>query len=311
MRRWPIWIAVPLTLALLLTGCAGGGGQAPAFSKDGGKVKVAASFYPVYEFAKAVGGDRVDAVYLVPAGTEPHDWEPTPRHIQLLNQANLFVYSGAGMEHWVDKTLGSLDNKQLMAVEATKGFDLIRGQGGSDAAEQWDPHVWLDPLGAAYEVERIRDGLIQVDPAGKGVYEANAAAYIDQLKALDQAFQTGLSACVQHQFFTTHSAFSYLARRYGIDQHPIMGLTPEAEPKPKELAAIVRDAKQNGVKYIFFETLVSDKVAKMVAQEIGAKTLVLNPYEGLTAAEVKAGKNYLSVMRENLTNLQIAMECGK
>jgi zinc transport system substrate-binding protein len=305
MRRLSIWTALILSLALL-AGCSKGGGQVPGFAAGGsGKVKVAASFYPVYEFARAVGGDRIDALYMVPAGTEPHDWEPTPRHIQMLNEANLFIYSGAGMEHWVDKTIQSLDNKAIPVVEASAGFDLIKG------AEGWDPHVWLDPLGVVHEVERIRDGLIKADPAGQATYEANASAYIAKLKALDQEFKAGLSQCGKQQFYTTHAAFGYLARRYRIDQHPIMGLTPDAEPKPRELAAIVADARQSGIKYIFFETLVSDKVAKMVAQEIGAKTLVLNPFEGLTAEEIKAGMDYLSVMRANLTNLKTAMECGK
>lgn len=306
MRR--SFVALTVLAAVALTGCsAAGQGSVPAFSGQPDKVKVATSFYPVYEFVAAVGGDRVDAINLVPPGTEPHDWEPTPRHITTLGQAHLFVYSGAGMEHWVDKTVASVDNKALVTLEGSRGFDLIKGgEGGA-----YDPHLWLDPQGVAYEVTAIRDALTKVDPAGKAIYDANAAAYLGKLSALDQEFRDGLSQCKSRTFFTTHSAFGYLARRYDLEQHAIMGLSPDAEPKPKELAAIVADAKQGGVKYIFFETLVSDKVAKMVANEIGAQTLVLNPFEGLTDAEVKAGKNYLSVMRENLANLKLAMECGK
>ncbi|HWI61844.1 MAG TPA: metal ABC transporter substrate-binding protein [Symbiobacteriaceae bacterium] len=296
-------------LLLLGAGCSQSGGKAPAFAGDAGKVKVATSFYPMYEFARAVGGDRVDLINLVPAGTEPHDWEPTPGHIKALNGANLFIYNGAGFEHWVDKTVASLDNKSLVTVETAKGADLIKAEAGSD--EEWDPHVWLDPLFASRQVEAIRDALVKADPAGKATYEGNAGVYLGKLKELHQEFQSGLSQCKQTQFFTSHSAFAYLAHRYNIEQHPIMGLSPDAEPKPKELAGIVSEAKEHKVKYIFFETLVSDKVAKLVAQEIGASTLVLNPIEGLTDAEVKAGKDYLAVMRENLANLKTALECGK
>lgn len=272
-------------------------------------MKVAASFYPLYEVVRAVGGDHVDAVNLVPPGTEPHDWEPTAGDIKTLNTSILFVYNGTGLEHWLNKTLNSLDNKALVSVEASKGIDLVKAQ--DEKAAVWDPHVWLDPLGLAKEAEAVRDGLIKVDGTHKADYEVNTAAYIDKLKALDQEYAAGLGGCTQKEFFTSHAAFGYLAHRYGLNQHPIMGLAPDVEPQPKELARIVKTAREKNIKYIFFETLVSDKVSRTVAQEIGAKTLVLNPFEGLTPDEIKAGQDYFSVMRENLANLKTALECGK
>jgi zinc transport system substrate-binding protein len=310
MRRVSVWISLAMAL-VMLAGC-GQSGKAPAFTGTAGKLKVATSFYPLYEFTKAVGGDQVDLVNLVPPGTEPHDWEPTAAHIKTLNQAAVFIYNGAGVEHWLDKTLNSLDNKALLAVETSRGLDLLKGDGeeGSDQ-ETWDPHVWLDPESAIRQVEAIRDGLAQADPAHKATYEANADAYSAKVRKLDEEYRAALSGCPRQEFFTSHAAFGYLARRYGLTQHAIMGLTPDAEPRPKELADIVTRAKAKGIKYIFFETLVSDKVSKVVAQEVGAKTLVLNPFEGLTAAEMEAGKDYLAVMRENLANLKLALECGK
>lgn len=315
--RKALWGSLLAVVLLVGAGCSTSGGKVPAFAADGGKVKVATSFYPMYEFAKAVGGDKIDLINLIPAGTESHDWEPKPGHIKALNAAQVFIYNGAGFEHWVEKTVKSLDNQNLVTVEAAKGAELIKaaaadehGHGHEDENE-WDPHVWLDPLFAVRQVEAIRDGLVKADAANKATYESNAAAYIEKLKALHGEFETGLSQCQQTEFFTSHAAFSYLANRYKIEQHPIMGLTPDAEPKPKELAEIVKEAKEHEVKYIFFETLVSDKVAKLVAKEIGASTLVLNPLEGLTEDEVKAGKEYRSVMRENLANLKTALECGK
>jgi zinc transport system substrate-binding protein len=298
-----------ILLLLFAAGCSTAT-RAPSFAAGDGKVKAATSFYPVYEFTRAVGGDRVDVVNMVPAGVEPHDWEPTPGHIRTLNAAQLFIYSGAGMEHWVPKTLASLDNQSLAVVEAASGIGLLQG---ADPAEesQWDPHVWLDPVLAVHEVEQIRDALIKIDPAGAETYTANAAAYVGQLKALDAEFRAGLTGCVRREFYTTHSAFGYLAREYNLQQEPIMGLTPDAEPRPRDLAHLIDQAKTNRVKYIFFETLVSDKVARMVAREVGAHTLVLNPLEGLTADQIKAGESYVSVMRENLANLKLAMECGK
>ncbi|MFZ5814814.1 MAG: metal ABC transporter substrate-binding protein [Bacillota bacterium] len=318
MRISMRWAALALVL-FLLAGC-GGAGKAPAFAESGG-LKVATSFYPLYEFARVVGGEKIDLINLVPPGTEPHDWEPTAGHIKALNSAQVFLYNGAGMEHWVEKTVKSLQNSSLAVVEASRGFALLEGApedehghaGEKDehghGAEEFDPHIWLDPRGAIHMVEQIRDAFVQADAANKALYEANAAAQIAKLKALDAEFAQGLAQCSSREFFTSHAAFGYLAHRYGLEQHAIMGLAPDAEPTPKELQEIVAEAREHNVKYIFFETLVSDKVAKVVAQEIGAQTLVLNPFEGLTDEEIKAGKDYLAVMRENLTNLKTALDC--
>lgn len=324
MRRSKFWAVIAL-VALVVTGC-GGAAKVPSFA-EADRLKVATSFYPLYEFAAAVGGDKADVINLVPPGTEPHDWEPTAGHIKTLNAAQVFLYNGAGMEHWVKKTLQSLDSKSLSVVETSRGFALLQGRhddhGDADEhgheeeeadehgheAEEFDPHIWLDPKGAIHTVEMIRDAFVQADATHKATYEANAARYIEKLKALDAEFQTGLAQCRTQEFFTSHAAFGYLAHRYGLEQHAIMGLAPEAEPTPKDLAAIIAEAKEHDVRYIFFETLVSDKVAKVVADEIGAQTLVLNPFEGLTEADIKAGKNYLSVMQENLANLKTALEC--
>ncbi|MFZ5824910.1 MAG: metal ABC transporter substrate-binding protein [Bacillota bacterium] len=317
MRRSIFWAVIAL-VSVLVTGCGGSSGKVPAFT-DESKLKVATSFYPLYEFAKVVGGDKVEAINLVPPGTEPHDWEPTAGHIKLMNSAQVFLYNGAGFEHWVEKTVKSLDTKSLVVVETSKGFELMEGAHEEDDGhghgkkddhgEEFDPHIWIDPLGAIHTVEAIRDAFIQADSANKAVYEANAAAQIAKLKELDDEFRAALGQCRTKEIFVSHAAFGYLAHRYGLEQHAIMGLAPDAEPKPKELKRIVDEAKEHGIKYIFFETLVSDKVAKVVAKEIGAQTLVLNPFEGLTDEEIKAGKNYLVVMRENLANLKTALEC--
>lgn len=297
-----------LLAAAVLAGCSSGGG-APQPAAASGKVRVATSFYPVYEFTQAVGGDRVEVTNLVPAGVEPHDWEPTSKDMKLLNQSRVIVYNGAGMEHWIEKTLKSLDKGQQILVETTRGLDLMKGEGEEGA--EWDPHVWLDPALAAKQVELIRDALSQADPAGKETYAANAAAYTAKLQQLDGEIKAGLSSCRTQTFYTSHSAFNYFARRYGLKQRALMGLAPDAEPKPKDLADLTNAAKAEGIKYIFFETLASDKVAKTLAREVGAQTLVLNPLEGLTPDEVKAGQSYLTVMHENLAHLKTAMECGK
>lgn len=346
MRRLR-WLAA-LALTLMLVGGCGGTNVtrrgASAFVGDG-RLRVATSIYPVYEFARAVGGDQVDLVNLVPPGTEPHDWEPSVGDIRTLNDAQVFLYNGAGFEHWVDAALASLDNRDLMAMETSEGFALLdaAGHGHSHEGElvhdehdpdqahedddhhadpehedsdhhahdhgDLDPHIWLDPNGAAHTVARIRDALAAADPANAEVYRSNAEAYLAELAALDEEFAAGLARCERRVFFTTHAAFGYLAHRYGLEQHAIMGLAAEAEPTPRALKAVVDAAREHDVQYIFFETLVSDKVARVVADEVGAETLVLNPFEGLTPEQIAAGEDYLSVMRQNLTNLRKALGC--
>lgn len=334
MRRLRGFVAA-VTALLLLAGCATADGArrgASGFAEDG-RLRVVASIYPIYEFARAVGGDRIELVNLVPPGTEPHDWEPSVGDIRTLNGAQVFLYAGAGFEHWIDKALASLDNRDLMAVETSAGFALLGGnpshgdesahddhdegmhgdhQEGADEGHHHgglDPHIWLDPTGAAHIVERIRDGLAAADPGNADVYRTSAAAYLKELEALDREYAAGLAQCERRTFFTTHAAFGYLARRYGLEQRAIMGLAPDAEPTPRALKAVVDAAREQDVRYIFFETLVSDRVARVVADEIGAETLVLNPFEGLTPEQVAAGEDYLSVMRENLANLRIALGC--
>jgi len=325
--RWLAALALTLTL---VGGCGGadGTGRGVAFAGDG-RLRVATSIYPIYEFARAVGGDRIDLVNLVPPGIEPHDWEPSVGDIRTLNAAQVFLYNGAGFEHWVDAVLASLDNRDLVAVEAGAGFTLRDGEDGADhegdgehggdaghdgeAADHdhvhLDPHIWLDPQGAAHIVGQIRDALAAAEPEHAAEYRKNAESYLQDLAALDEEYTAGLAQCERRVFFTTHAAFGYLAHRYGLEQRAIMGLAPEAEPTPKALQAVVEEAREHDVKYIFFETLVSDKVARVVAEEIGAETLVLNPFEGLTPEQIAAGEDYLSVMRQNLTNLRLAMGC--
>jgi zinc transport system substrate-binding protein len=308
------------TLSLLLVILAVVLGTCPPARAD--KPLVVASFYPLYEFAKQVAGEHAEVVSLVPVGIEPHDWEPAPPDVIRVQRAKLFVYNGAGLEPWVEKLLRDAKARGTAVVRATERVALLSGDrpghqhahGAKPGAPKGkthavDPHVWLDPVRAQAQVEAIRAGLAKVDPAHAAAYAANAQAYWAKLAALDAAFASGLKECARRDFVTTHSAFSYLARRYGLTQIPIQGIEPEAEPNPADLAALVKLAKARKVRYVFFETLVSSKLAETLAREIGAQTLVLNPVEGLTKEEEAAGKGYLSVMDENLRNLRLGLEC--
>lgn len=301
------------------------------------RVHVVCSIYPVYDFARNVGGDRIRVSCLVPPGAEPHGWEPSPRDMVELQKADLFVYCGAGMEQWVGKTTGILQEKGIALVDASEGIELIYGSASNEHAHEYghhkeakranhtgnsiasppgndaaavDPHVWVDPVNAMTMVDNIALGLAGVDPENKGYYEQNAQRYKGQLAALHSDFEKAMAGVKRREFVTSHASFGYLARRYGLVQVPLRGLSPEVEPTPARMAEVVELVREKGIRYIFFESLVSPKVSKVIAGETGAEVLVLNPVGGLTAEEMAAGKDYLSIMRENLENLVKALETG-
>jgi zinc transport system substrate-binding protein len=263
---------------------------------------VVASFYPMADFAGKIGGDRVHVTTMVPSGTEPHDWEPSPTDIVNLTKASVFVFNGAGMEHWVGDVLNSLDNKNLTVIEASKGVALL------DEGAQADPHVWLNPMNAKIEMGNIRDALVSADPAGKDTYEANYNKYAAELDALDAEYKTALASAANRDLVVAHAAYGYLCDAYGLNQVAIEGLSPDSEPDPARVAEIIDFAKAHSVKVIFFESLVSPKVAQSIADQVGAQTSVLNPLEGLTDEEIAAGDDYFSVMRKNLTAIQSALK---
>lgn len=289
-------ISVTVLFLFILQGCSGPKSTVKV-AEDNGKLKVYTSFYVLYDFTKKIGGNKIEVVNLVPAGIEPHDWEPTPRILKDLTKAELFIYNGAGLEPWADKFLKAIDNVKLMPIEASAGLPLI----------DQDPHVWLNPLLALEEGRKIKDALISLDPLNKDYYEANFLSFATKLENLDKALSKGLTPFKGKKIVVAHDAFGYLTDRYGLEQLPIMGLSPEAEPSPTGLASIAKEMQAQNIEYIFFEELVSPKVAQVLAQEVGAKTLVLNPIEGLTEEQEKAGKDYISLMYQNLDNLIIAL----
>ncbi|WP_155836667.1 metal ABC transporter substrate-binding protein [Anaeroarcus burkinensis] len=305
-----------IILVFLVSSIAGCGMSTKPQEK---KLQVVASVYPVQEFVKAVGKDRVDVSLLVPPGTEPHDWEPTAKDLAKIKGSALLVYHGAGLEHWVGAVVKPDLLGSAKAVEASKGIALLdaaesesedeHGHNHSgETHETKDPHVWLDPVLAQQEVKTILAALIEVDPAHASEYEANAAAYVKELQLLHDEYTVALQHTAKRELITSHAAFSYLAKRYQLQQVPVMGLSPDAEPTADKMAEIIRFCKAHQVKYIFFETLVSPKLAEVLSREAGASTLVLNPLEGLTVEEYKAGKSsYLTLMRENLQQLKKAL----
>ena len=276
---------------------------------DDGRLKVMASFYPMYDFAQKVGGDKVEVKDMVPAGTEPHDWEPAATDIRNLEDADVFVYNGADLEHWAEDVLATLENQDLIAAEASDGVELLDGEGDHAHGDNGkDPHVWLDPLRAKQEMKNIRDAFCQSDPENRDYYEANYEKYAGEFDELDQEFREGLADMKSRDIIVAHEAFGYLCNAYDLKQLAIEGLTPDSEPDPAKMQEVIEYAKEFDIHTIFFEELASPKVAKTVAKEVDAVTAVLNPIEGLSEEDIQAGEDYFSVMRKNLAALRKALK---
>ncbi|MFV0527847.1 MAG: metal ABC transporter solute-binding protein, Zn/Mn family [Lachnospiraceae bacterium] len=314
------YISAILLLALSLVSLSGCGGSTASTSattqEDSSSLQVVTSFYAMYDFAQKVGGDSVTITNLVPAGTEPHDWEPTASDIVTLETADVFIYNGAGMEHWVEDVLDSLDNQDLLLVEASQGLTLLQGHSheedtedtGEDTEEETtDSHVWLDPENAKYEMNAIKEAFVSADAANAEQYESNYSEYSAKFDALDEAFSTQLAPYKDASIIVAHEAFGYLCAAYQLNQEGIEGLSPDSEPDAARMEEIITFAKEHNVTTIFFEELVSPKVAETIADELDAKTAVLNPIEGLTQEDLDAGKEYISIMEENLKALVAAL----
>lgn len=271
-----------------LAGSAGCGGS-PAPAGGSGKASVVASFYPLSFAAEQIGGSRVTVTNLTPPGSEPHDLEVSPSDVAEIREAGLVLLLGRDFQPQLEEAAG--DGENVLRLLDTPGLAL-RSNG--------DPHVWLDPLRFARLVSRIGEALGNETAAGR---------LVDRLGALDREYRRGLSACERHDLVTSHEAFGYLAERYALREVPITGLSPEAEPEPSKVQQVVDLVRERGVTTIYFETLVSPRIAETVARETGATTAVLNPIEGLTEAEVAHGNDYFSLMRENLRALQRGLGC--
>lgn len=266
------------------------------------RTQVTASFYPLAHFAQQVGGDLIDVVNLTPAGAEPHDFEPTPQDITTLRSSQLFLANGAGLDPWAERLQSDLESNGVKVVMMTNALGLGDG-------EAVDPHIWLDPILAKQQVAIIADALSELDPANGDIYHSRANSYTSQLDSLHESYQQKLANCERRDIVTSHDAFRYLADRYQLTVHAVSGLSPEEEPSARQLAEVADIARSKNVRYIFFETLVSPKLAETVAKEVGAETLVFNPIEGLTDEEIEKGSAYITIMEENLNNLVKALAC--
>jgi zinc transport system substrate-binding protein len=287
-------ISVVLFLCLLMT----------VSTSYAGKVKVIAGIAPLADFARQVGGDRVDVKLLLPPGASPHVFEPTPKAVKDVSDANVFVKIGAGLEFWAEKIIRSSGNKKLIIVDSSSGIQLIKhhheheAYGSSDA----DPHIWLDPVIAISIVAKIEKALSEADPQGAAVYSKNASAYKEKLSLLDRDINGRVKTFRIKEYVTFHPAWNYFSQRYGLRVSGVIEEAPGKEPGPKHIAKIINDIKRTGSNVVFVEPQFNPKIGEVIAKEAGAKVLYLDPIGGQ-----KGRETYIEMMRYNINAMERAM----
>jgi zinc transport system substrate-binding protein len=283
------------------------------------ELKITATIFPLYEFASAVAGDRAEVHLLLPPGADIHVWRPKPGDLLNLSKSDLIVSVGRDLEPWVrDLTAGSIA-KNLRVFEAARGLPLIRADHDHDDhghdhdhghGERYDPHVWLDLDLDVRIVEALARELSALSPADAGVFSSNAETYIRKLRNLDERYVEILASCRQRLLVVAgHAAFGYLARRYGMEQVSLYGLSPDAQATPKKMIEIVEFVRKRGVSAVFTETAVSGALAETLSRETGAKLLFLNPGAALTRNQISQGATFLTLMEDNLRTLADGLDC--
>lgn len=273
------------------------------------QIKIVATVFPLMEFSRSVARERGEVHLLLPPGAEVHTWQPRPSDIIKISSADVFLTIGADLEPWVPDVLKSVSNKKLIVFEASQILDMIHEE-EEHGHGAMDPHVWLDFMNDAIIVNRIKDLLSELDPSGAAFFAHNAALLVERLRQLDDRFEDSLRGCRHRTLILGgHSAFAYLARRYGLQQISLYGLSPDSEPTPSRLIGVIELAKRQNIKAIYFETSVRPKLAKVLAKEVGAKILVLNPAANLTKRQMMSGVTFFDIMEENLKNLKDGLVC--
>lgn len=314
-------------------------------SEESQSYSVVASFYPAFFFTSQVLGETsaVELTNLIPAGGEPHTYEPSPSQLAQMESADLIVVQGEGMEPWLEGLEHELEDNGVEILALNDHLDLLsfeeehedhdeheghddHGHEDHDHEEEhedhddhghddhhdhdhgeYDPHTWLDPLLVVKMVGEIKESLINMDPANAEQYEENANRFVAELGIIHQTYERALASCELDAFITSHDAFAYLAERYGLHVHAVSGVSPFDEPAASQLAELIEVAQEEKVKHIFFEVLANPEAAEVLAEEAGLTSLILNPIAGL--AKDQQEEDYFSLMQENLDNLKIGLAC--
>jgi len=289
-------ITLILSVILSLAGC----GSGTAIKTGNNKIKLSVSFDALKEFASAIGGDKVEISTIIPDGTEPHDFEPKAQDLVGLSEAQVFIYSGLGMESWAEDAVSAVNNNDLVVVVASQGITPITNTDEEEINEhgQYDPHIWLSLKNAETEATNIKNALVKTDSENKDYYENNCSSFISQLESLYNEYSKKFASVEKKSFVTGHAAFAYLCRDFGLSQNSVEDVFAEGEPTAKQLSELVDYCKSNNVTTVFAEEMASPEVSEALAKEVGAKVETI-----YTIESAEDGKTYLERMQDNLSEI--------
>nr|WP_246565695.1 zinc ABC transporter substrate-binding protein [Tissierella carlieri] len=291
---------------------------------NSGRLKIITTLFPQYDFVKEIGKDKVDVNLLLPPGVESHSYEPTPKDMVDIKNADIFIYTGEYMEPWAKKIADNIEGYNLIITDASEGVELLEGHGHEEDEHEGheneedenedhahdhsdkDPHIWLDPIYAQKMIDNITVALTKADKENKEFYIKNAEEYKKQLDLLDKEIAEALEKVNSKKvIYGGHSAFSYFARRYNLEFiTPYNGFSPNAEPTPKMIIELIKNIEDAGVKSIFYEELIDPKVAKIISSETGAKMILLHGAHNLSKEEIESDVRYIDIMKGNLERLK-------
>ncbi|MDB8805604.1 metal ABC transporter solute-binding protein, Zn/Mn family [Romboutsia sp. 1001216sp1] len=283
-------------------------------AKDNGKINVYTTVFPIYDFTRNIGKDKININYVIPPGVEPHDYEITPKLMKDIQNADLLIKNGLGLDSFADKIKS--ENK-LQIVDASEGIKPLtydeeqnheKENHESHNHGQYDPHVWLNVDLAMKECENIKNALIKADEKNKDYYEKNYNEYIEKLKKLKSNYDENLKDKKNKSIIVSHGAYGYLCDEYKINQISITGISPNQEPSLSKISEIANYAKKNNIKYILFDGLVNPNVAKTIADEANIKTTVLYSIDNISKKDFDNNKDYISLMNKNLETLNLVLK---
>lgn len=266
------------------------------------KLRAVASIAPLADFARQVGGDKVEVTLLLPAGASPHTYEPTPKTVQEISKARIFIKIGAGLEFWADRLVAAA-TRDLTTVTCSEGIDLIKGEDHDHAISNVDPHIWLDPVICMKIIKKIEDAFSKADPADSAYFKKNASAYINRLAALDREIADKVKTFRMKEYITFHSAWNYFSRRYGLKVAGVIEEGPGKEPTARHIGDILRLIRGLKTRVVFAEPQSSTRIAEAIAREAGGEVLILDDIGGQ-----KGRETYMDLMRYNLSVMEKAMK---
>jgi len=307
----------------LISSCTSSSDQ-PANADN--RMKVMTTIYPLYDFARTIGGDKVTVAMLMPPGSDAHHYEPRPNDIVRVNKADLFLFTSFDMEPWAHKIIkAAAENTNMLAVETGQGVNLIAVSehlhSGDvheedthpeehEHATKYDPHIWLDFDNAGIMVDNIAKAFVNKDPKNSDYYKANASHFKKRLTALDQKYREGLSSCQSRTILHAgHWAFAYLAQRYNIRYASAYNVSADSEPSPQQMMALIRQIKSQKLNYIFYEDMTAPRLAQTLSSETGAGILKLNNGHDIGKDDMQKGVSFITLMENNLITLKRGMQC--